>query len=636
MAKKILYSLIIITFVGFLLRIYGTNWGIYNFKNTYSINNNCIPDFYSAFGDEISHFCDIIHFVDTNRILSHSHNPLGTIMFGFLIKFFKIDLDINRIVFLRVIIAFFGTATIPVMYLIGKELCNKRTGVLSALLLSVMMIHVKYSHFLKYYIPTTFLAMISFYFSVKLYKKKKLSNYFFATIFASVSTAMEFVGALSIIPLLTAHFTNNNRKSNKKIIIFLIFPVIILLFQPNLLNRNILKPILEMSINGPSRYPEISEDFGFQNAYTSKWQYQKFVKSFFTIPLISLGMPFYLISIISIFYLIKKKDNKMYLVLPLLFIGLVIFGNWAQLLPRYMLILFPIFCLISARFLTFIKNKKIVCILLVILVFYNFNYSYSLTESLIRGDARILRDWIDKHIPPNSIILKEQSAELKLNDLRNKVIISDRGVETLVKLNPDYIILIPSEYGRSYRSPTHPQSTIKFYEKIKSGDEYKLIKSFPERYYLHSYYSVIEPVLAFYPGNSYEVYEKKTNLTATNTTYIVPEPLKCDAGEFIPFIKTMIFDEKNNLIYEQLDENVDYCPMSGEYRIAIYKTLNNPGEYTVFQENNKYNNSWNIVSKPFNKQIGNQQRLGLDFIKYILISLTGGVILLKAYCIIPD
>jgi uncharacterized membrane protein len=60
---------------------------------------------------------------------------------------------------MRFVPAVFGTLTIPLFYLIGKEFCNDTTGIIAAALLTVSSFHVYFSQIARTY--TLFLFVFS-------------------------------------------------------------------------------------------------------------------------------------------------------------------------------------------------------------------------------------------------------------------------------------------------------------------------------------------------------------------------------------------------------------------------------------------------------------------------------------------
>ena len=77
---------------------------------------------------------------------------------------------------LRLPSALFGTASIFAIYKVGRRLFDEEAGVLSALLLAVSVLHVRYAQEARTYTLTVFLTLLSMYFFLGLLKKIGLKN----------------------------------------------------------------------------------------------------------------------------------------------------------------------------------------------------------------------------------------------------------------------------------------------------------------------------------------------------------------------------------------------------------------------------------------------------------------------------
>ena len=79
-------------------------------------------------------------------------------------------------IWVRLPSVFFGVATVWLVYLLGKELFNRKTGTLAALLLAIAPLHVYYSQEARMYSLACFSATLSFYFFWRLVSKEDKGN----------------------------------------------------------------------------------------------------------------------------------------------------------------------------------------------------------------------------------------------------------------------------------------------------------------------------------------------------------------------------------------------------------------------------------------------------------------------------
>ncbi len=104
-----------------------------------------------------------------------------------------------------------GTLTIPVVYWTGKELVNRKVGLIAASLLAVSFLHVRDSHYATNDILATFFLSASLLFSAKVYKRGRLNDYLLAGIFGGLGTASKYNVGVFCVAILLAHL-NRTRK----------------------------------------------------------------------------------------------------------------------------------------------------------------------------------------------------------------------------------------------------------------------------------------------------------------------------------------------------------------------------------------------------------------------------------------
>jgi len=105
----------------------------------------------------------------------------------------------------RIISALMGTATVGLVYLVGRKLFDKKVGLLAAAFLAVYPFHNEISHFAVLEAPLTFWVTLSFLFSVLILKHGRRRDYFLAGLFAGLAASTKYNGALVVIPILAAH-----------------------------------------------------------------------------------------------------------------------------------------------------------------------------------------------------------------------------------------------------------------------------------------------------------------------------------------------------------------------------------------------------------------------------------------------
>ena len=112
-------------------------------------------------------------------IIEGARPPLYIILAHFWIKLFGAEE-----VATRSLSAIFGVASIPVIYLLGRELFNRRVGLIGAFLMAVSQFQIYYSQDFRYYSLFVLTTLLSFYFFIIALRKRTITNFIFYVLFA--------------------------------------------------------------------------------------------------------------------------------------------------------------------------------------------------------------------------------------------------------------------------------------------------------------------------------------------------------------------------------------------------------------------------------------------------------------------
>lgn len=116
----------------------------------------------------------------------------------FMIVRFLSDLLGTSIYVARIPSAVGGVLTVWFVYLLGKELCNKRAGQISALLLAVNYFHIEYSQEARSYALLAFFATASFYYLVRFVRVINLKYALLLGISCGLITNMQPIGLVNV------------------------------------------------------------------------------------------------------------------------------------------------------------------------------------------------------------------------------------------------------------------------------------------------------------------------------------------------------------------------------------------------------------------------------------------------------
>ncbi|WP_293874327.1 glycosyltransferase family 39 protein [Flavobacterium sp.] len=99
----------------------------------------------------------------------------------------------------RLLSAIFGLISIHAIYLLGREIYNKKTGLISAALLSVNYFHLTYSQEARPYILLSLFVILSFYRLVVFIKNANIKNAILYALFANLMINTHFFGLFILV-----------------------------------------------------------------------------------------------------------------------------------------------------------------------------------------------------------------------------------------------------------------------------------------------------------------------------------------------------------------------------------------------------------------------------------------------------
>jgi len=95
---------------------------------------------------------------------------------------------------IRFLSVIFGAVSIFLVFLLGKKLFNKQTGLIASLMFSISMLQVQYAQDARSYTMFLFLTLLSVIFFIDLVRKKDLKSYIFYTIFTTLLIYTHYLG----------------------------------------------------------------------------------------------------------------------------------------------------------------------------------------------------------------------------------------------------------------------------------------------------------------------------------------------------------------------------------------------------------------------------------------------------------
>ena len=265
----------------------------------------------------------------------------------------------------RLVSALLGTATIPVLYALGRRMFGRKVGLMTGLLYGVAPLAVLHAHFLTVDVSATFFVALTLLWSARLLTAQNWSNYVWAAIWAGLAAATKYNAGIVLIAPIAAHFLNKDTDACKRhrggqfVVLIAVAMLTFLIACPG--------PWLNFDAfwNGIEGYPgsglryelfdhsRSGHGYLFTNTGNGWWYH------------LTVSLPFGLgpaLAVAALLGLIpawqqRTKPDAMLLAFFLVYFSLSGFSNVR--FARYMLPLFPVFCIWAARFLIGIRIRGI-------------------------------------------------------------------------------------------------------------------------------------------------------------------------------------------------------------------------------------------------------------------------------------
>ena len=353
----------------------------------------------------------------------------------------------------RFISAIFDIGTLCILFFLAKKLFNKHVGLLAAFFYAISVLPIQLSHFYAVDTPLTFFILVTLYQLVRLYEKPTviksiLVGFFFGISLATKTSALVLVASIGMaiaVDFLLIFLKNPHRphiwfphvpKFLKRLftdgfVIAVVTIITFIIFEPYALIdfKEFLKQTQETS---QVMYNAFAFPFTLQ--YVGKIPYWYELKNIFLWgqgPLLAsfsfLGVLFVTFKALTMLYssseveksTMKQLDNRTIIILTFFWIYFLVVGHFAIGFMRYMLPLYPLFCLFAAVFLHRLlsfraksRNLRSLHALrlvgmtagIALLLIWPLMFLHIYTKPNTRVQAT---NWINQNIPLGSVIATE-------------------------------------------------------------------------------------------------------------------------------------------------------------------------------------------------------------------------------------
>lgn len=120
----------------------------------------------------------------------------------------------------RLISVFMGALTVWPIYLAGKSLFNRRSGMFAALVFAIIPFHIWHSHYALVDVPATFWLAWSLYFTTLIIRSLHIKNYILAGFFIGLAASTKYNAGLPAFMVLLAHLLRVSEHKDEKLLSF--------------------------------------------------------------------------------------------------------------------------------------------------------------------------------------------------------------------------------------------------------------------------------------------------------------------------------------------------------------------------------------------------------------------------------
>jgi len=307
--------------------------------------------------------------------------------------------------------AVLGTATVYIVYRMGRKIGGGIAGLSAAALLAFCYLHGRDSHFAVTDVPSTFFIAFSLYYIIDMYREKRMRFYVLAGLTAGLATAVKYNAAILLVPILLAHFLKPGSRmrylsslTDRKIwAAFAVFFLTFLAAAPY--------SLLDFST--------FIHDFFWQMQRTSSgWVidtgpgYIYHAKITFRY---GLGIVWAILMPCAVIFALFHRDKRLFILGAFTAVHLLVIGRSSLVFARYGIPILPALAVMTAVLMLktidripFLARRRHGAVLLFLLAALMEPAYYLVMNDVIlsRDDTRLLcKHWVEKNLPNNAFVL---------------------------------------------------------------------------------------------------------------------------------------------------------------------------------------------------------------------------------------
>lgn len=315
----------------------------------------------------------------------------------------------------RLVFAGFGIASVFLLFLLGKRMFGRATGLLAAFFLTLSFLHARESHFGMLDVPVTFFSLLFFLRALKLLRLGRWRDYLGCGLWAGLAFATKYYAIVLLVPLLTAHLLRvwgkgwqgclSRRAGAAVLLTFIIFLIVspYTLLDFHSFYRDVSVKWIDQYYRGHLPIPEVRTMRGWLYHLVFSLRY-------------ALGWPLEALCLLGVawsVYLAFRGRSTHRIILSFLIPFYLLLGRQRICFIRYVMMLLPYLCLLGAVFfrqswkvLLPAKLRRLGAVVVILLVADPAARIVKHNILITRPDTRLTSStWLKERIPKNTGLL---------------------------------------------------------------------------------------------------------------------------------------------------------------------------------------------------------------------------------------
>ena len=439
--------------------------------------------------------------------------------------------EIGRLLLHRLWTVFWGTLTVPVVFVLARRVGGSvRAAFLAAGLLAITPLHVWESHFGTTDAPLLLFMTSSLVVSIGAATNPSWQRAALAGLLTGFATGTKYPGAFGAVPFVAAMAV---ALYDRKVVTWKDALRLLTTFGGGAIGGSFLVSPYQY-IDGIHTINTFlfeldnveTGHFGF-DLNVPGWQYTPYLYEFAAAFPFGFGVALALLVYVSMAWFAWRPNRAR--VVALVFVGVFfgITGSWLFVPVRYFMPIFPVLLVAAGLFLDrlLVHRRWLGIAVTVLVVAYTTVFTATTTHRFTHDTRNESAEWIERNLPPGSVLLLAHSILRSYSPLPDPDRIPSRLVRlgrldrTVAEYQKDfsasatgarvYVSASGLEYLRYYRT-REPESVAAWDHLRDNPGQYQLIKAF-ERWYLNKpFYSWLDPMYAnYFVAPRIEIYEAK-------------------------------------------------------------------------------------------------------------------------------